>query len=547
LTEQVASQTMRAAARTTRPAVRVHRVSKRFVLPHERLETVRERILHPRGRSEAVALHALRDVSFEVPPGEFVAIVGRNGSGKSTLLRCMAGIYTVDSGRVALDGRVAPFIELGVGFHPDLPARENLVTSGVMLGLAAREVRRRTPEVLRFGQLEGFEGLKLRNYSSGMALRLAFSLTIHVDADVLLFDEVIAVGDVGFQERCFERFEQLQAEGRTLVLVTHDMDAVRRLCDRAILLHHGELVADGDPESVTAEYERLNTEAVGPPRTLPGKPPRKADAHRRPAWPDWRRLVTVTARLAAVEFRLKYLDTKLGYFWAVLRPLLTFAVLYLVFTKVANFDAGVPNYALYLLTALVLWMFFLDATTSGVFALVADADLVRKLPVPRAAVPLSVVVRALLDLGMNLIAVVVLAIAVGAPLGVGWLELPLLIALIALLGAGIALLVSSLYVRFRDVDQIWAVLAQLMFYGSPILYAITTLPASARAPVTIANPLAAIFTEMRHAVVDPAAPTAAAMAGGGAWLLVPIAICIACLVVGSVVFGRLAPQAAERL
>lgn len=547
MTEKLAPQSSREAARIARPAVRVHGVSKRFVLPHEHTETVRERLLHPRGRPEPVALSALRDVSFEIPEGQFVAIVGRNGSGKSTLLRCMAGIYTVDSGRIATDGRVAPFIELGVGFHPDLPARDNLVTSGVMLGLPAREVRRRTPEVLRFGELEGFDGLKLRNYSSGMALRLAFSLTIHVDADVLLFDEVIAVGDIGFQERCFERFEQLRAEGKTLVLVTHDMDAVRRLCDRAILLHHGELVADGDPDSVTAEYERLNAEAVERPPTLPGKPPRTAGAYARPAWPDWRRLATVTARLAVVEYRLKYLDTKLGYLWAVLRPLLTFAVLYVVFTKVAKFDAGVPNYALYLLTSLVLWTFFLDATTSGVFSLVRDAELLRKLPVPRAAVPLSVVARATLDLGMNLLAVVVLAVATGVPARLEWLELPLLIALLGALAAGVTMLVSSLYVRFRDVDQIWAVLSQLLFYASPILYAVTTLPASARAPMTIANPLAAIFTQMRHAEVDATAPTAASVAGGAAWLLVPAAICVACLVVGSVVFARLAPRAAERL
>jgi ABC-2 type transport system permease protein len=380
-----------------------------------------------------------------------------------------------------------------------------------------------------------------------MALRLAFSLTTHVDADVLLFDEVIAVGDIGFQERCLEHFERLQAQGRTLVLVTHDMDAVRRLCDRVVLLHHGEVVADGDPESVAAEYERLNAEAVERPQTLPGKPPRTPGDQRRLAWPSWRRLATVTGRLAAVEFRLKYLDTKLGYIWAVLRPLLTFAVLYVVFTKVANFDAGVPNYALYLLTALVLWTFFLDATSSAVFSLIRDGDLIRKLPVPRAAIPLSVIVRAALDLGMNLIAVVVLAVAIGAPPRASWLQLPILIALLVVLSAGVALLVSSLYVRFRDVDQIWSVLAQLLFYGSPILYAVTTLPASARAPVTIANPIAAIFTQMRHAEVDPSAPTAATVAGGPAWLLIPAAICVACLVLGSLVFGRLAPRAAERL
>jgi ABC-type polysaccharide/polyol phosphate transport system ATPase subunit/ABC-type polysaccharide/polyol phosphate export permease len=543
LSQELAARSIPKAPVGGRPAVLVEQVSKRFVLPHGRAETVRERLLKRRDRAEPTALPALRDVNFEIGAGEFVAIVGRNGSGKSTLLRCMAGIYTTDFGRIAIDGRVAPFIELGVGFHDDLTARENVVTSGVMLGVPAREMRRRVPDILRFAELEGFDGLKLRNYSAGMALRLAFAVTIHVDGDILLFDEVIAVGDLGFQERCFERFEELRTQGKTLVLVTHDMDTVRRLCDRAILLHRGELRADGDPRSVAAEYERLNADPMRPPQTK--RVERRRTASSRPASPGWRRLATVTARLAGVEFRLKYLDAKLGYFWGVLRPLLVFAVLYVVFTRVANFDDGVPNYALYLLTTLILWTFFLDATTSGLFGLVRGAGLLRKLPVPRAAVPLGIVVRSALDLGMNLIAVAVLAIASGVTPSWSWVELALLIVLLVVFAAGIALLTSALYVRLRDLDEIWAVLSQVLFYGSPILYAVTTLPEEAQAPMTILNPLAAIFTQIRHVLIDPSAPSAGQVAGGTAWLLVPAAVCVVCLLVGGAVFRRLAPPAAE--
>ena len=529
-------------------AVSAQHVEKRFVLPHTQADTARGRILLPRERAEPVALRALHDVSFEIAPGEFVAITGRNGSGKSTLLRCMAGIYNVDGGAVEVSGRLAPFIELGVGFHSDLTATDNLVTSGVMLGLSASEVRRRVPEILRFAELEEFAGMKLRNLSSGMALRLAFSLTTQVDADVLVVDEVIAIGDTGFQERCFARFEELRAAGRTLVLVTHDMESVRRLCDRALLLHHGELIEDGDPGDVARSYEALNEAAVAPPavdRLLPA--PRPPLLPRLPERGEWQRLWTVAMRLAVVEFKLKYLDAKLGYVWALMRPVLLFACLYVVFTTVTDFAEGVNNYALYLLTTIVLWTFFIDATSSGVFCLVNEAHVLRKVPIPRAAVPLGVILRAAMDIGMNLLAVFVVAVAVGVAPRLSWLEMPLLVALLAVITAGVTFLCSALYVRFRDTDQIWAVLSQILFFGSPILYTITALPESAQAPVIILDPLAAIFTEMRHAFVDPSAPSAAAIAGGAGWLAVTAAISFALLALGVWTFARLAPRAAEDL
>ena len=537
-----------AEARRSAGGVRAEHVEKRFVLPHTQADTARGRILRPRERAEPVALRALHDVSFEVAPGEFVAITGRNGSGKSTLLRCMAGIYNVDGGEVEVSGRLAPFIELGVGFHADLTATDNLVTSGVMLGLSAGEVRRRVPEILQFAELEDFAEMKLRNLSSGMALRLAFSLTTQVDADVLVFDEVIAIGDTGFQERCFARFEELRAAGRTIVLVTHDMDSVRRLSDRALLLHHGELVEDGDPGDVADAYEKLNEAAVARPaveRLLPAPKP--------PLWPglprrdQWRRLWTVAVRLAVVEFKVKYLDAKLGYVWAVMRPLLLFGCLYVVFTTVTDFDAGVNNYALYLLTAIMLWTFFIDATSSGVFCLVHQANLLRKLPVPRAAAPLGVILRAAMDLGMNLVAVFAVALAVGVTPRLSWLEMPLLVGLLALVTAGVAFLCAGLYVRFRDTDQIWSVASQILFYGSPIIYTITVLPENAQAPVLILDPLAAIFTEMRHAFIDPSAPSAAAIAGGAGWLAATVGISLALLALGVWKFARLAPRAAEDL
>jgi ABC-type polysaccharide/polyol phosphate transport system ATPase subunit len=240
------------------PAVVVDGVSKAFELPHERVHTLKERALHPLRRTRTDTLHALRDVSFSVAPGEFFGIVGRNGSGKSTLLKCMAGIYATDSGRIYLDGRLSAFIELGVGFSMDMPARDNVIINATMLGLSPREARRRFDTVVEFAELGEFVDLKLKNYSSGMLVRLAFAVMIQVDADILLIDEVLAVGDAAFQQKCFDEFVRIREAGKTILLVTHDMGAVHRFCDRAMLLERGRVVAVDEPDTIGNRYLELN-------------------------------------------------------------------------------------------------------------------------------------------------------------------------------------------------------------------------------------------------------------------------------------------------
>jgi ABC-type polysaccharide/polyol phosphate transport system ATPase subunit len=255
------------------PAIVVDSVGKRFRMPHERVHTLKERALHPFRRGGYDEFRALRDVSFAVEPGEFFGIVGRNGSGKSTLLKCMAGIYKVDTGDVYVNGRLSTFIELGVGFNPDLAARDNVIINAVMLGLTPREARERYQRVIEFAELQDFTELKLKNYSSGMHVRLAFSVMVEVDADIYLIDEVLAVGDAAFQQKCFDVFHRMRDEKRTIVLVTHDMGAVQRFCDRAMLLERGDLKVIGKPDRVANSYVELNfgreTEAAGPAERRP--------------------------------------------------------------------------------------------------------------------------------------------------------------------------------------------------------------------------------------------------------------------------------------
>jgi ABC-2 type transport system ATP-binding protein len=245
----------------TRPVIIEARgVEKTFRIPTHRIDSFKERMVHPFSSATYRTLHALRGVSFDIHKGEFFGIVGRNGSGKSTLLKILASIYRADAGSIRMAGRLAPFIELGVGFNPDLTARENVTLNGVMMGLSGREARRRLDAVLDFAELEEFVDLKLKNYSSGMLVRLAFSVMIQAEADILLIDEVLAVGDAAFQQKCRDVFADMKDGGRTIVLVTHDMTAVQRYCHRAMLLDEGEVRFMGEPEEAGRQYLRMNFE-----------------------------------------------------------------------------------------------------------------------------------------------------------------------------------------------------------------------------------------------------------------------------------------------
>src|ERR1700742_1998226 len=231
----------------TPAAIRVEDLHKTFRIPTQRVDSLKERAVHPFASREYRELHALDGVSFEIRQGEFFGIVGRNGSGKSTLLKLLASIYRADAGTIRMAGRLAPFIELGVGFNQELTARENAVLNGVMMGLTPKESRDRLDGVIEFAELEDFVDLKLKNYSSGMLVRLAFSLMLEVDADILLIDEVLAVGDAAFQQKCADAFHEMKAAGKTIVLVTHEMSTVEEYCHRAMLISGGQIAPIGDP------------------------------------------------------------------------------------------------------------------------------------------------------------------------------------------------------------------------------------------------------------------------------------------------------------
>lgn len=240
-------------------AIKVNSVSKDFALPHEQVNTMKGHFmrLFSGGKRGASVQHALKGVSFEVKKGEFFGIVGRNGSGKSTLLKILAGIYQPTNGGVQVKGKLVPFIELGVGFNPELTGRENVYLNGALLGFSKKEMESQYKDIVAFAELEDFMDQKLKNYSSGMQVRLAFSVAIIADADILLVDEVLAVGDADFKRKCYEYFKSLKKNKKTVIFVSHDMAAINEYCDRALLINDSEVIAEGKANTIANEYLRL--------------------------------------------------------------------------------------------------------------------------------------------------------------------------------------------------------------------------------------------------------------------------------------------------
>lgn len=233
-------------------------VSKDFRLPIDKHTSLKSKIIRPFQKTKGFEIqHALKNVSINVKKGEFLGIVGRNGSGKSTLLKMIAGIYQPTSGKITVHGKLVPFIELGVGFNPELTGRENVFLNGAVLGFSEKEVAKQYDDIVRFAELERFMDQRLKNYSSGMQVRLAFSMAIRANADILLIDEVLAVGDADFQNKCFAHFRKLKKDKKTVIFVSHNMKAITDFCTRAVLIENNQLVAEGKPPAIAEKYNQM--------------------------------------------------------------------------------------------------------------------------------------------------------------------------------------------------------------------------------------------------------------------------------------------------
>lgn len=248
-------------------AVSIDKVYKDFKLPHQRKDTIKSVFTgvfdKKNKQTRYESQHALDNISFDIKKGEFFGIVGRNGSGKSTLLKILAGIYQPTRGKVMVGGKLVPFIELGVGFNPELSGRQNVFLNGALLGFSKSEIENMYDDIVEFAEIERFMDQKLKNYSSGMQVRLAFSMAIRAEADVLLIDEVLAVGDADFQRKCFRYFKKLKKDEKTVVFVSHDMNAVREYCDRAAFIEKSKLIGVDKPEKIAKMYEQLLSPSSG--------------------------------------------------------------------------------------------------------------------------------------------------------------------------------------------------------------------------------------------------------------------------------------------
>ena len=255
-------------------AIHVDNVTQRFRVIHERPDTVRE--LFARFLRHNASFHdfdAVKNVSLEIPKGQMVGLIGRNGSGKSTLLKIIAGVYRPTTGSVQVRGTLAPLIELGAGFHPELTGRENILINGLLMGYSKQDMERREDSIIEFAEIGEFIDAPVKQYSTGMYTRLAFAVATEVDPEILLLDEILAVGDAPFKQKCLTRIEAFRERGKTMVYVTHDMQQVRNYCDRAVFLDKGEMMADGEPDEVIRAYMTLwSPEAVAAAHTLSSAP-----------------------------------------------------------------------------------------------------------------------------------------------------------------------------------------------------------------------------------------------------------------------------------
>lgn len=246
------------------PVIRLENVTQRFRVIHERPDTMRELFSKMfRHNSSFHDFEAVKNASLEVTKGQALGIIGRNGSGKSTLLKIIAGVYRPTSGTVEVNGTLAPLIELGAGFHHELTGRENILLNGLLMGYSKREMQEREQSIIDFADIGEFIDAPVKQYSSGMYMRLAFSVATEVNPQILLVDEILAVGDIGFQEKCFERISKFREAGKTIVMVTHIMANLQRICERAVLIDHGSILVDSTPDEAVALYHNLmNVEVV---------------------------------------------------------------------------------------------------------------------------------------------------------------------------------------------------------------------------------------------------------------------------------------------
>jgi lipopolysaccharide transport system ATP-binding protein len=241
-------------------AVVVKNLSKKFRIPHERKRSVYENIvgLIKGGSYTYEEFQVLNDISFDIKRGETFGVIGPNGSGKSTLLKVLADVLYPDKGSVWMNGKVAPFLELGIGFQPELTAKENIFLYGAIMGLTRRQIEERYENILDFAELKRFENMKLKNFSSGMYVRLGFSTAIQADPDIMLVDEVLSVGDESFQKKCGEKIDEVRRAGKTILLVSHALGTVKQLCSRCLLLNQGRMMMLGETEKVLEEYSRMS-------------------------------------------------------------------------------------------------------------------------------------------------------------------------------------------------------------------------------------------------------------------------------------------------
>ena len=502
----------------------VDHVYKSFDIYMDKANSLKEKMLFwNRNRKEK--REVLKDINLTIKNGEAVGLIGVNGSGKSTLLKLMTKIIYPNKGKIITNGKLTSLLELGAGFHPDFSGRENIYFNASIFGLTKKQIDSRLDNIIEFSELGAYIDNPVRTYSSGMYMRLAFAVAINVDADILLVDEVLAVGDQHFQEKCIAKMKELKEQGKTMVFVTHSLGTVKDFCNRAIWLNQGEIQMDGEPDPVIDAYLKATTQ---------NSEERNNQINLVKDLYNYRELLKTNIKK---DVGGKYKNSVLGVLWSFINPLLQIAVYALVFQVILKSD--IDNYTVYLCCGLIPWQYFSSVVLRGAATIIDNGNIIKKVYFPREILPISVVTSE----GVNFLisTIIILGFVIFGGIGLSWniLWYFLIFIIQFIVSIGVAFIVSSLTVYFRDLQHLLGIFMQLLFYATPIVYAISSVPAGLQWIVKI-NPMSYLIEGYRAIFYNRTMPDFQG-------LLIALAMGIVLCLIGYFVFKKLEKKFAEEL
>lgn len=490
-----------------------------YTIQGDRINSLKEWMVHRLRRIplSITKVEALRHVNLKLESGECLGLIGHNGSGKSTLLKVIAGILVPKEGQIYRHGRMTSLIELGAGFDPELSGIENIVLACSLAGLSLKEIEADMESIIDFAELKDVIHRPVKTYSSGMYARLGFACATVRDPEVILIDEVLAVGDENFQKKCFTRLQELKSKGRSMVLVSHDMSTIQSFCDHVGVLNKGQLVFYGEPEKGIQCYRDLFKDNTPLKEEIPFEFGEYiGDTVHTGKIQEFKKNLQIISLMVKKDLKIRYRNSFLGYLWSMLNPLLMMTVLGVVFTKFMSFELPYPY--LFFLSGILPWNFFSQSLSSGIHSIVNNTALLKKVAIPTYIFPVVTVMAVFVNMIFAMVPYTAVALFSGMNI-VSFLMFPIMAIIFFFFVTGCTLILSTINVFFRDIGHMLESILQIVFYATPIVYPITRIPESLVKYFAL-NPLAIYINAIRSSLYIYEIPTLEQWALIGIWALV---------------------------